>query len=132
MDRKHTKTIIIIMAAIIFALLVAVGILLVNAAKIPMPAECPPSVRWDGQVYAYRGEKLSGDHAAAEVLGNITAVVDLSRMPQNDGEANWPAVGAEIGKIGDETAIYVCSAWYRLEPENKGRFHNSSVVKRGA
>ncbi len=117
MDRKHTKTIIIIMAAIIFALLVAVGILVVNAAKIPMPAECPPSVRWDGQVYAYRGEKLSGDHAAAEVLGNITAVVDLSRMPQNDGEANWPAVGAEIGKIGDETAIYVYSAWYRLEPE---------------
>lgn len=117
MDRKHTKTIIIIMTAIIFALLVAVGILLVNAAKIPMPAGCPPSVRWDGQVYAYRGEKLSGDHAAAEVLGNITAVVDLSRMPQNDGEANWPAVGAEIGKIGDETAIYVYSAWYRLEPE---------------
>lgn len=38
MDRKHTKTIIIIMAAIILALLVAVGILLVNAAKIPMPA----------------------------------------------------------------------------------------------
>lgn len=117
MDRKHTKTIIIIMAAIIFALLVAVGILLVNAAKIPVPAACPPSVRWDGQVYAYRGEKLSVDHAAAEVLGNITAVVDLSRMPQNDGEANWPAVGAEIGKIGDETAIYVYSAWYRLEPE---------------
>ena len=52
MDRKHTKIIIIIMAAIIFALLVAVGILVVNAAKIPMPAECPPSVRWDGQVYA--------------------------------------------------------------------------------
>lgn len=117
MDRKHTKTIIIIMAAIILALLVAVGILVVNAAKIPMPAACPPSVRWNGQVYAYRGEKLSDEHAAAEVLGNITAVVDLSRMPQNDGEANWPAVGAEIGKIGDETAIYVYSAWYRLEPE---------------
>lgn len=117
MDRKHTKTIIIIMAAIIFALLVAVGILVVNAAKIPMPAECPPSVRCDGQVYAYRGEKLSGDHAVAEVQGHITSVVDLSRMPQNDGEANWPAVGAEIGKIGDETAIYVYSAWYRLEPE---------------
>ena len=117
MDRKHTKTIIIIMAAIIFALLVAVGILLVNAAKIPMPAGCPPSVRWDGRVYAYRGEKLSGDHAAAVVQGHITSVVDLSRRPQNDGEANWPAVGAEIGKIGDETAIYVYSAWYRLEPE---------------
>ena len=109
MDRKHTKTIIIIMAAIIFALLVAVGILLVNAAKIPMPAECPPSVRWDGQVYAYRGEKLNDEHAAAEVQGHITSVVDLSRMPPNDG--------AEIGKIGDETAIYVYSAWYRLEPE---------------
>ena len=117
MDRKHTKTIIIIMAAIIFALLVAVGILVVNAAKIPVPAACPPSVRWDGQVYAYRGEKLSDEHAAAEVLGNITAVVDLSCMPQNDGEANWPAVGAEIGKIGDELAIYTYSAWYRLEPE---------------
>ena len=68
-------------------------------------------------MYAYRGEKLSGDHATAEVQGHITSVVDLSRMPQNDGEANWPAVGAEIGKIGDETAIYVYSAWYRLEPE---------------
>ena len=102
MDRKHTKTIIIIMAAIIFALLVAVGILLVNAAKILMPAECPPSVRWDGQVYVY-GEKLNDEHAAAEVLGNITAVVDL--------------IGAEVGRIGDETAIYVYSAWYRLEPE---------------
>ena len=118
MDRKHTKTIIIIMAAIIFALLVAVGILVVNAAKIPMPAECPPSVRWDGQVYAYRGEKLNDAHAAAEAQGHITSVVDLSRMPQNDGEANWHHVGAEIGKIGDETAIYVYSAWYRLEPEN--------------
>lgn len=116
MDRKHTKTIIIIMAAIIFALLVAVGILLVNAAKILMPAECPPSVRWDGQVYVY-GEKLNDEHAAAEVLGNITAVVDLSRIPQNDGEANWPVIGAEVGRIGDETAIYVYSAWYRLEPE---------------
>lgn len=117
MSLKVTKMIFAAMAAIIFALLVAVGILVVNAAKIPVPAGCPPSVRWDGQVYAYRGEKLSDEHAAAEVLGNITAVVDLSRMPQNDGEANWPAVGAEIGKIGDETAIYVYSAWYRLEPE---------------
>ena len=50
MDRKHTKTIIIIMAAIIIALLVAVGIQKKNAAKIPMPAECPPTVCWDGQV----------------------------------------------------------------------------------
>ena len=45
------------------------------------------------------------------------AVVDLSRIPQNDGEANWPVIGAEVGRIGDETAIYVYSAWYRLEPE---------------
>lgn len=118
MDRKHTKIIIIIMAAIILALLVAVGILLVNAAKIPVPAACPPSVRWDGQVYAYRSEKLSDEHAAAEVLGNITAVVDLSRMPQNDGEANWPVIGAEVGRIGDELAIYTYSAWHSLTPNN--------------
>lgn len=117
MDRKHTKTIIIIMAAIIFALLVAVGILVVNAAKIPMPAECPPAVCWDGRVYVY-GEKLSGDHAAAEVQGHITSVVDLSRMPQNDGEANWPVIGAEVGRIGDELAIYTYSAWYSLTPNN--------------
>ena len=116
MDRKHTKTIIILMADIIFALLAAVGILLVNAAKILMPAECPPSVRWDGQVYVY-GEKLNDEHAAAEVLGDITAVVGLSRIPLNDGEADWPVIGAEVGRIGDETAIYVYSAWYRLEPE---------------
>ena len=116
MDRKHTKTIIIIMAAIIIALLVAVGILLVNAAKIPMPAECPPTVCWDGQVYVY-GEKLNDEHDAADVLGNITAVVDLSRIPQNDGEANWPVIGAEVGRIGDELAIYTYSAWYSLEPE---------------
>ena len=77
MDRKHTKTIIIIMAAIIFALLVAVGILLVNAAKIPVPAAC-----------------------------------------QNDGEANWPVIGAEVGRIGDELAIYTYSAWYSLTPNN--------------
>ena len=118
MDKNHTKTIIIIMAAIILALLVGVGILVVNAAKIPMPAECPPSVCWDGQVYAYRGEKLNDEHAAAEVLGNITSVVDLSRMPQNDGEANWPVIGAEVGRIGDELAIYTYSAWYSLTPNN--------------
>lgn len=118
MSLKATKMILAAMAAIILALLVAVGILLVNAAKIPVPAACPPSVRWDGQVYAYRSEKLSDEHAAAEVLGNITSVVDLSRMPQNDGEANWPAVGAEIGKIGDELAIYTYSAWYSLTPNN--------------
>lgn len=118
MTAKSTKIILAAMAAIILALLVAVGILVVNAAKIPVPAGCPPSVRWDGQVYAYRGEKLSDKHAAAEVLGNITAVVDLSRMPQNDGEANWPVIGAEVGRIGDELAIYTYSAWYSLTPNN--------------
>lgn len=118
MSLKATKMILAAMAAIILALLVAVGILLVNAAKIPVPAACPPSVRWDGQVYAYRSEKLSDEHAAAEVLGNITSVVDLSRMPQNDGEANWPVIGAEVGRIGDELAIYTYSAWYSLTPNN--------------
>ncbi len=118
MSLKATKMILAAMAAIILALLVAVGILLVNAAKIPVPAACPPSVRWDGQVYAYRSEKLSDEHAAAEVLGNITAVVDLSRMPQNDGEANWPVIGAEVGRIGDELAIYTYSAWHSLTPNN--------------
>lgn len=118
MDRKHTKTIIIIMAAIIFALLVAVGVLLAKVPKVQTPAECTPAVCWDGQVYIYRGEKLSDEHAAAEVLGNITAVVDLSRMPQNDGEANWPVAGAEVGRIGDELAIYTYSAWYSLTPNN--------------
>lgn len=117
MDRKHTKTIIIIMAAIICALSVAVGVLLAKVPRVQTPSACPAAVYWDGQVYAY-GEKLSDEHAAAEVLGNITAVVDLSRMPQNDGEANWPVVGAEVGRIGDELAIYTYSAWYSLTPNN--------------
>lgn len=117
MSLKATKIIISVMAAVILALCVAVGMLLAKVPRVQTPAECPPAVRWDGQVYAYRGEKLSDEHAAAEVLGNITAVVDLSRMPQNDGEANWPVVGAEVGRIGDELAIYTYSAWYRLAPQ---------------
>ena len=118
MTTKSTKIILAVMAAIICALSVAVGVLLAKVPKAQTPAECPLSVRWDGQVYAYRGEKLSDDHAAAEVLGNITAVVDLSRMPQNDGEANWPVAGAEVGRIGDGLAIYTYSAWYSLTPNN--------------
>lgn len=118
MTTKSAKIILAAMAAIICALSVAVGVLLAKVPKAQTPAECPPAVCWDGQVYVYRGEKLSDEHAAAEVLGNITAVVDLSRMPQNDGEANWPVVGAEVGRIGDELAIYTYSAWYRLTPNN--------------
>lgn len=117
MSLKATKIIISVMAAVILALCVAVGILLVNAAKIPVPAECPPAVRWDGQVYIYRGEKLNEEHSAAQVLGCITEVIDISHMPQNDGEANWPVAGAEVGRIGDELAIYTYSAWYRLAPQ---------------
>lgn len=117
MTAKSTKIILAAMAAIICALSVAVGVLLAKVPKTQTPAECPPAVCWDGQVYVY-GEKLSDEHAAAEVLGNITAVVDLSRMPQNDGEANWPVIGAEVGRIGDELAIYTYSAWYSLTPNN--------------
>ena len=80
MDRKHTKTIIIIMAAIIFALLVAVGILLVNAAKMPMPAECPPSVRWDGRVYAYRGEKLLACRVCRKTTARPTGLLSARRL----------------------------------------------------
>lgn len=118
MTTKSTKIILAAMAAIIFALLAAVGILLAKVPRVQTPSACPAAVCWDGQVYAYRGEKLSDEHAAAEVLGNITAVVDLSRMPQNDGEANWPVVGAEVGRIGNELAIYTYSAWYSLTPNN--------------
>lgn len=117
MSLRTAKIILAAMAAIICALSVAVGVLLAKVPKVQTPGECPPSVRWDGQVYAY-GEKLSDDHAAAEVLGNITAVVDISHMPQNDGEANWPVIGAEVGRIGDDLAIYTYGAWYSLTPNN--------------
>ena len=86
---------------------------------------CPPTVMIDGQRYCDWGIKLPTISVEDEaILGYITSVVDISKLPVQDNEANYPnALNAPYARWTDEKygEVYVIKygyGWYILLPED--------------
>ena len=68
----------------------------------PPASDCAPAVCWDGALYL-RGEDLDEAYVKEyvkqdDLLGEITEIVDISGMPEENGQSNTPTipVGSEI------------------------------------
>lgn len=103
-------------AALTVALLIAA--LIVSREK-PGENACPPSVFWAGEVYyCFQDTKVCPYEITREmILGKITSLTDLSELPDEDGEANFPtALGAEIAEYNSRLYIHFPDGyWYVLQ-----------------
>ncbi len=86
------------------------------------PVSCPPTVLWDGTLYySFEAAKLSNDSVSGDmILGKITGILTSWEMPQNDGEANFPAAeNAEIAEYEGELYLHFPNGyWYQLTPKD--------------
>ena len=82
----------------------------------------PLSVFWNDQVYfCYLDGKVSSDQINEQmILGKITMICDLAELPDENGEANFPAAkDAEIAEYKEMLYLhYTDGYWYQLYPRN--------------
>lgn len=80
--------------------------------------DCPDCMYWDGKYYQ-RIEKIDEKEVKPDKLGEITEQIDISGMPEKNGQSNSPntPVGAEIYPMldGKDLAMYVDGEWWLLQ-----------------
>ena len=113
-------------AAVLFIALLSVSVIF-SVLNDPGHTDnaCPLSVFWDGGVYyCYMDGMLPAGAIEEEmILGSITSLTDISELPDENGEANFPA--AENGSIAEyEGRLYLRfsnGSWYLLYPKESVR-----------
>ena len=76
----------------------------------------PPALMWDGRMYYWIGESVEETEALGDALGEVLSTVDLSQMPEQDGQANMPIGGSEVRACGGESiAVWMNDSWVRFE-----------------
>ncbi len=91
----------------LFALLIAMLILFCSCAtretEAPSstPNTLPPTLMVDNTLYTSTGKILVAEPAPEAIVGTIESVVHGSSFPTENGQANFPAEGAEYVYIND-------------------------------
>lgn len=105
--------------------LIAVGLLLcmpflMAACGKQQEPEAPntqiPSVMYDGILYRTTGKQLPGEVDESAILGHIHSVVHGSLLPEEDGQANFPAEGAPYAMTADGLVVLVGQEWTLFLP----------------
>ena len=82
----------------------------------------PLSVFWNDQVYfCYLDGKVSPDQINEQmILGKIALICNLAELPDENGEANFPAAkDAEIAEYNEMLYLrYSDGYWYQLHPRD--------------
>lgn len=77
------------------------------------PFDCPPALMWDGRMYYWTCESVED---LGDVLGEVLSTVDLSQMPEQNGQANMPIGGAAVRACdGENIAVWMNDSWVRFE-----------------
>lgn len=86
------------------------------------PDDCPPYMYWDGVYYQKLGH-IDEERVKLPKLGEITEIVDISGLPEKNGQSNTPImpVGAEIYSLldGKNLAMYADGEWWLLKPRRE-------------
>ena len=79
-------------------------------------SDCPPALMWDGRMYYWTCESVEEAEALGDALGEVLSTVDLSQMPEQNGQANMPIDGAAVRACdGESIAVWMNDSWVRFE-----------------
>lgn len=80
------------------------------------PFDCPPALMWYGRMYYWTSESVEEAEALGDVLGEVLSTVDLTQMPEQNGQANMPIGGAAVRACdGESIAVWMNDSWVRFE-----------------
>lgn len=86
------------------------------------PDDCPAYMYWDGICYEKLGH-VDEEDIKLPKLGEITEIVDISGLPEKNGQSNSPImpIGAEIYSLlhGRNLAMYADGEWWLLKPRRE-------------
>lgn len=110
------------MKRILAIAILSVALLAFSACQKTEQAEAPntqiPSVMHDGILYRTTGKQLPGEVDESTILGYINSVVHGSLLPEEDGQANFPAEGAPYAMTSDGLVVLVGTEWTLFIPAN--------------
>ena len=110
------------MKRILSIVILAVTLIACSACQKTEQAEAPntqiPSVMHDGILYRTTGKQLPGEVDESAILGCIQSVVHGSLLPEEDGQANFPAEGAPYAMTSDGLVVLVGTEWTLFLPAN--------------
>ncbi len=90
--------------------------------SVDYPNEYLPCMYWDG-IYYERDGKITEEEVKPNKLGEITENLDLSELPEKNGQSNSPImpVGAEIYPMldGENLAMNTGRVWWRLQRQEE-------------
>lgn len=86
--------------------------------KAEVPNTQIPSVMYGGILYRTTGKQLPGEVDESAILGYIHSVVHGSQLPEEDGQANFPAEGAPYAMTSDGLVVLVGQEWTLFLPAN--------------
>ena len=80
-----------------------------------VPDTAPAAVMIDGRLYYFTGEEALENASEDKATGTITSVIDNSSLPEEDGQANFPQMGAPYIREEDYAIVYLDETWYYFE-----------------
>ena len=70
----------------------------------------------NGTLYRTSGKQLPGEVDESAILGYIQSVVHGGRLPEEEGQANFPCEGAPYAMVSDGLVVLVDNEWTLFEP----------------
>ena len=108
--------------AIVAIIIVIITCLLFGSCSKHSKDAQPLSIFWNNQIYfCYLDGKVSSDQISEQmILGKISLICDLAELPDENGEANFPAAkDAEIAEYNEMLYLrYSDGYWYQLHPRD--------------
>lgn len=99
-------------------LLLCLAVLLCGCADKAAPNDYIPMLMVDGVHYLDSGKgPVPGEVAPEAIIGQITATVEQSRKPTQDGQSNFGCVGADYARVEGGIAVLIDQEWYLFTAE---------------
>jgi len=79
------------------------------------PNAKPPSIMVNDVLYYSTGEKISIEIDESEFLGRISSVVDISKQPSSNDQANIPYEDAPYAEYQEGIVVLMDDVWILFE-----------------
>ena len=79
------------------------------------PDAMVPSIVYEGKLYRTTGKQLPATVDESAIVGHISSVVPLSKLPSNEGEANFGEVGDPYAITSDGLLVIMGHEWVLFE-----------------
>ena len=105
----------IVPVLLVICLLALFGYGIKERTTADTPDATIPLIMYEGNLYRTTGKQIPAEVDGSAIVGYIKAVVPLSQLPSNEGEANFGQVGDPYALTRDGLLVIVNNEWTLFE-----------------